>query len=99
MTLSGEELVRRYLLHVLPKGLMRIRHFGFLSNRHRRSKLTQIRASLATSVEPEPDVEPTERTAPVAVPDDSDRCPRCRVGRMRLKREIPGTMGRWRTRA
>ena len=29
MTLSGEELIRRFLLHVLPKGFMRVRHFGF----------------------------------------------------------------------
>ena len=33
MTVSGEEFIRRYLSHVLPKGLMRIRHFGWLSNK------------------------------------------------------------------
>jgi hypothetical protein len=36
---DGTEFVRRFLLHVLPKGLMRIRHFGFLANRCRREKL------------------------------------------------------------
>lgn len=35
MTLTGEELLRRFLLHVLPKGFMRVRHFGFLANRCR----------------------------------------------------------------
>ena len=35
LTLTGEELIRRFLLHVLPKGFMRIRHFGFLANRCR----------------------------------------------------------------
>ncbi len=35
MTLTGEELLRRFLLHVLPTGFMRVRHFGFLANRCR----------------------------------------------------------------
>ncbi len=43
MTLSGEELIRRFLLHVLPKGFMRVRHFGFLANRCRARVLALIR--------------------------------------------------------
>jgi hypothetical protein len=98
MTLRGEELVRRYLLHVLPKGLMRIRHFGFLSNRHRRLKLTQIRSALALPT-PEPSsVASAERTGPAMRSEDLERCPRGRVGGMRVKRELPGTLSRWRTR-
>jgi hypothetical protein len=57
MTLSAAELLRRYLLHVLPKGLMRIRHYGFLANRCRQEKLKQIGAALAEAaqaVEDEP---------------------------------------------
>ena len=46
ITLDGEEFIRRYLQHILPKGLMRIRHYGFLANRGRRHALTQIRAAL-----------------------------------------------------
>jgi rubredoxin len=38
MTVGGEEFLRRFLLHVLPRGFVRIRFFGFLANR-RRSKL------------------------------------------------------------
>ena len=53
MALSIEEFMRRFLLHVLPKGLMRIRHYGFLANCCRRRKLAQIRAALA-SPPPEP---------------------------------------------
>ena len=44
--LAGEELIRRFVQHVLPKGLMRIRHYGFLANRCRKAKLAQIRALL-----------------------------------------------------
>ena len=50
MWLPGQEFVRRFLLHVLPKGFMRIRHFGFLANRCRRDKLEQIRKCLAEAV-------------------------------------------------
>jgi len=46
MTLTGVEFIRRYLLHVLPKGYMRIRHFGFLANACRRKKLKLINEQL-----------------------------------------------------
>jgi len=39
MALDGEELIRRFLLHILPKGIMRIRQYGFLVNHCRRQKL------------------------------------------------------------
>jgi hypothetical protein len=56
MTLDAGEFIRRFLLHVLPKGFRRIRHFGFLANACRAAKLTRIRAALQA---PEP-VRPTE---------------------------------------
>ncbi len=46
LAINGEELIRRFLQHVLPKGFMRIRHFGFLANRCRETKLEQIRQAL-----------------------------------------------------
>lgn len=39
MTLEPTEFIRRFLLHVLPPGFHRIRHFGFLANGHRASRL------------------------------------------------------------
>jgi hypothetical protein len=53
MTLTGTEFLRRFFLHVLPKGFVRIRHFGFLSNRFRTGQLTLCRQLLAMST-PEP---------------------------------------------
>jgi len=50
MRLDGVELLRRFLLHVLPKGFMRVRYYGFLANVHRRKKLVQIRVALAVPV-------------------------------------------------
>jgi len=46
MILEGVELIRRFLLHILPSGFMRIRHYGFLANRCRQQKLQQIRIAL-----------------------------------------------------
>lgn len=46
MTLSADEFIRRFLLHVLPHGLQRIRHYGFLGNRVRTQKLTLCRTLL-----------------------------------------------------
>jgi Putative transposase/Transposase zinc-binding domain len=49
MTLDVHEFIRRFLLHVLPDGFRRIRHFGFLANGHRSAKLASIRALLGVS--------------------------------------------------
>ena len=46
MTLTATEFLRRFLLHVLPKGFVRIRHYGFLANRHRSEKLELCRKLL-----------------------------------------------------
>jgi hypothetical protein len=78
MTLDAVEFIRRFLLHVLPSGLVRIRHFGFLSNRVRRQNLIHCRALLAASAPPiSTDAEPS--TSPV---EDPHCCPICKLGRL-----------------
>ena len=47
MTLDADEFIRRFLLHVLPDGFHRIRHYGFLANGHRAAKLALCRRLLA----------------------------------------------------
>jgi Putative transposase len=47
MTLAASEFIRRFLLHTLPDGFHRIRHYGFLANGHRRAKLAHCRQLLA----------------------------------------------------
>ena len=82
MTLEVDELLRRFLLHVVPRGFMRIRHFGLLANRTRRGALRQCRALLGQP--------PTENAAPEAAGVlllrltgvDLSRCPICGEGRM-----------------
>ena len=73
--LSGVEFIRRFLLHVLPKGLMRIRHFGFLANRCRITKLDRIRAALTRPAE-----KPAELDKAVTWPEERFPCPHCLLG-------------------
>ena len=50
MTLSHEAFIGRYLAHVLPRGFVRIRHYGFLANACRAKKLTMIRSQCGAAV-------------------------------------------------
>lgn len=54
MTLDADEFIRRFLLHVLPKGFRRIRHFGFLANACRVAKLARIRVAIKVPEPPAP---------------------------------------------
>jgi len=78
MRLSGIEFIRRFLLHVLPKGLMRLRHYGFLANRCRAEKLRCIRSALAQDSESTPAEEDTTGTVCDGYP-----CPKCHQGTVR----------------
>jgi Putative transposase/Transposase zinc-binding domain len=73
MTLAANEFIRRFLLHTLPDGFHRIRHYGFLANRQRAAKLALCHRLLgATSPEP-----PAKQVEDAVPPDRPDRCPTC----------------------
>ena len=75
MTLGTDEFMRRFLLHVLPGGFHRIRHYGLLANAGRREHLAQARQLLhvvPTVVEP-----PSSTAAPVASVPPTFVCPHC----------------------
>ena len=83
MTLDPHEFIRRFLLHVLPDGFQRIRHYGFLANGHRKAKLAVIR-HLLDAVKPEPTAAGSPPDEPAATaPDTTPSCPCC-GGRMRI---------------
>ena len=94
MTLAADEFIRRFLLHVLPGGFQRIRHYGFLANGHRKAKLALIAELLDA--------------APAAIDDAADRdevaspepdtakpsaCPCC-GGAMLIVELLPGPIRR-----
>lgn len=94
MTLAAGEFIRRFLLHVLPPGLQRIRYYGFLGNRYRRDKLAQCRQLLQMTPN-----SPAAATAADASCDYRDRhaaltavslhqCPLCRAGHMLIVEQL-----------
>ena len=78
MTLDALEFIRRFLLHVLPSGMVRIRQFGFLANRVRKQKLELCRTLLAVLQPPAPvGSDSSDPDLP-----DTHVCPVCKHGRM-----------------
>ena len=74
MTLGVDEFLRRFLLHVLPRGFVRIRHFGLLANAHRRRTIACAQRLLGVTPPPT-----SGDTASVAE-GDRPRCPLCHQG-------------------
>jgi hypothetical protein len=90
MTLPITEFIRRFLLHVLPTGFMRIRHNGFLSNPDRKAKLHQCLCLLGVLPQLDTRAETVEPNLDRAL-TDTDRLlyPICGKGHMKPLREIP----------
>jgi hypothetical protein len=90
MTLDAHEFIRRFLMHILPQGFAKIRHFGFLANRHRRSRLSLCRQLLNA---PPPEIDPKLIDWKIRYQDltgtSLDICPFCRQGRMHLFQILP----------
>ncbi|HET9362858.1 MAG TPA: IS91 family transposase [Vicinamibacterales bacterium] len=84
MALEADEFLRRFLVHVVPRGFMRIRHFGLLANRTRRDRLRRCRLLLhhppSADAGPESVADMMQRLTGV----DLSRCPICGDGRMHV---------------
>ena len=84
MTLDASEFLRRFLLHVLPRRFVRIRHYGLLSNRDRTARLIRCRELLSIEQQ-EPSTKPVEpENKDGSSPDDGQgpKCPECQTGRL-----------------
>ena len=93
MTLSVDEFLRRFLLHVLPPGFVRIRHFGFLAPR-RRARLLPLCFRLLKSPTDSPQAQPTtsgDKEAPSTTmpPTPPWTCPQCGGPMIILERLSP----------
>jgi hypothetical protein len=82
MTVAATEFLRRFFQHVLPKGFVRIRHFGFLANRQRKA-LEICRALLCV-----PLAQPIAGTG-TGTDAEVPLCPACRLGRLHVVERIP----------
>ena len=93
MTLSAEEFIRRFLLHLLPSGFQRIRYYGFLGNRYRQAKLAQCRRLLGMRNSDEPHIAPHEEDYRDQYENLTGislrQCPQCKHGRMLLVAVLP----------
>jgi len=79
MTLEATEFIRRFLLHILPRGFVRIRQFGFLANRARGKKLALCRLLLGASAPAK--TAATDHGKEIEEQDDR-LCPACKIGHM-----------------
>lgn len=84
MALDVNEFIRRYLLHILPKGFQRLRHYGLLANRYKKHHLTQARIALK-----QPEIESVmkesiDKLMLRLTGIDIALCPRCDTGRLNI---------------
>ena len=90
MTLDAHEFIRRFLLHVLPMGFVKIRYFGFLSHKNKNQAIALIRKII------DPDAELPEKIAETIMEmmlrltgKDITCCPKCEKGKMKTIRKLP----------
>jgi hypothetical protein len=85
---DAHEFIRRFLLHILPDGFVRIRHFGFLANRSKKQALAQCRKLLDLALPSCPPLSAKDLLLKLTGIDLS-RCPSCQKGTMIVVGELP----------
>lgn len=88
MALVGDEFLRRFLLHVLPRRFVRIRHAGLFGNHGRHARLDRCRTLLGVS----PTTPPATEPSPLPTAPDRDRCPICQQGTMHVTAVLPSVV-------
>jgi len=94
ITITAVDFIRRFLLHSLPRGFVRIRHYGFLANRNRSANLNTIRQLMGLSGLSEKPIASVEEMMQKLTGIDITACPCCHKGRMQLYLEIPRGLAR-----
>ena len=84
MTLEANEFLRRFLLHVLPRGFQRLRYFGLFGNRYRAANLALCRSFLGVETSPaESATDPKVAPTPLQQLEEKvGHCPVCKTGRL-----------------
>jgi hypothetical protein len=88
-TITAVEFIRRFLLHSLPRGFVRIRHYGFLANKNRKANLSRIRRLLKLPPQLDQVKSSLEQMMVKLTGIDITQCPCCNKGKMLRVAEIP----------
>jgi hypothetical protein len=90
MTVDADEFIRRFLLHVLPKGFMKIRYFGFLANKNKKKAISILRKLINPEAKlPEKIKETVQEMMLRLTGSDITCCPKCKKGKMMIIRKLP----------
>jgi hypothetical protein len=84
MTLSRAEFLRRFALHFLPRGFVKIRHYGYMQNHGRANRLSSIRKQLKLGALPPRVIIPVAQRLLEQTGTDITQCPLCKTGHMEL---------------
>ena len=85
MTLNADEFIRRFLLHILPRGFMKIRYFGFLSHKNKKEAVALIRRLIDSDIKlPEKIKESIVDMMLRLTGTDITCCPKCKKGKMKV---------------
>jgi predicted Zn-ribbon and HTH transcriptional regulator len=90
MTLDADEFIRRFLLHVLPKGFLKIRYFGFLSHKNKKQAIKLLRKLIDPEAKlPEKVTETILEMMLRLTGNDITCCPKCKKGTMITVKKLP----------
>jgi hypothetical protein len=94
LVLPAEFFINRFLLHVLPPHVPRIRHVGFLANGTKQVRLAQCRRLLDAAPPPAPATRTTAEHLHALTGVDRSRCPHCHTGTMVILARVPTARAR-----
>ena len=92
-TIKGEDFIRLFAEHILPKRFIKVRHFGFLSSRSKKHDLAVARRSLNASSPPEKIKLTTQEFILLTTGKDPNTCPKCEIGEMVITHIMPPIRG------
>jgi len=90
MTLDADEFIRRFLMHVLPKGFMKIRYFGFLAHKNKKQAIALLRKLINLDAKLPAKMKETLQEMMLRLTGtDITCCPKCKKGKMTLIKKLP----------
>jgi len=89
VTLNGVEFIRRFLMHILPRGFVKIRHYGLPANRNKKTKLKLCRKlTCSPAYKPKFEGLNTIEILCTLLGKDVTVCPACKKGKMHMTRSL-----------